>query len=423
MPSLLLKSVRVVNSASEFHLKVVDILVNSGKISAVGEGLTVSAERVIEREGLSVSAGWCDLRASLCEPGLEHKDTIYTLCQSASFGGFTDVATLPNTQPIVQSKESIGFVRQQSQFHTTDLHPIVAFTKDTKGEQMTEMIDLHHAGAVAFSDGVKPLQNEGVLTLGLQYLQTVDGLLMVSPEIESISPNGQMNEGIPSTLLGMKGLPSLSEELAIIRSLELLKYSGGRIHFSNISTARSVGLIREAKAFGLQVSCDICAHQIYFTDFDMMAFDTFRKVKPPFRTEKDIEAIWAGLRDNTIDAITSSHSPQDQESKQLEFDLAEFGILGLETAFACINSKRPKDFPIEDLVEKLTTNPRKILKLAQPKIAVGETAKLTLFDEKHRWVFSKSDIKSKSKNTPFVGESFVGKAFGIVNGEKVEFFG
>ncbi|MFT5618810.1 MAG: dihydroorotase, partial [Arenicella sp.] len=368
MSSLLIKSVRVINQTSEFHQKVVDIFVDSGKISQIGKGLEIAADEVIQKEGLSVSVGWFDLRASLCEPGLEYKDTISTLCQSASFGGFTDVATLPNTQPIIQSKESIGFVKQQSQLHTTDLHPIVAFTKEVEGKQLTEMLDLHHAGAVAFSDGTKPLQNEGILTLGLQYLQTVDGLLMVTPEVESIAPNGQMHEGISSTLLGMKGLPALSEELAIIRSLELLKYTGGKIHFSNISTARSVELIREAKKQDLRVSCDICAHQVYFTDSDMMAFDTLRKVKPPFRTEKDNEAIWEGLLDNTIDVITSSHSPHDQESKQLEFDLADFGILGLETAFATINSKRPKNFPIEKLIEKFTTNPRQILKLSQPKI-------------------------------------------------------
>ncbi len=420
MPSLLIKSVRVVNSESDFHLKTVDILVESGRISQIGELLEVSADKVINQKGLSVSAGWFDLRANLCEPGLEHKDTISKLCQSASFGGFTDLATLPNTQPVIQSKEAIGFIKQQSQLHSTDLHPIVAFTKDTEGKQLTEMLDLHHSGAIAFSDGVKPLQNEGILTLALQYLQTVDGLLIVSPEIESIAPNGQMHEGIHSTLLGMKGLPALSEDLAIIRSLELLKYTDGKIHFSNISTARSVDLIREAKKQGLRVSCDICAHQVYFTDSDLMAFDTFRKVKPPYRTQKDHEAIWGGLLDNTIDCITSSHSPHDQESKQLEFDLADFGILGLETAFATINSKRPKDFPIEKLVEKITINPRQILKLPQPKIAVGEVAKLTLFDENHRWVFSKSDIKSKSKNTPFVGEMFVGKAFGVVNANKVE---
>ena len=419
MSSVLIKSAKVIDSSSPFHGQKVDVLIEGGEITDISEQISHVADQTIDIPDLSISVGWMDMRAVLSEPGFEHRDDIHTLCASAAFGGFTDVAVLPNTQPVIQSKEAVKFIQQQNQFQSVDLHVIAAFTKDAEGQQMTEMMDLHHAGAVAFSDGLNATQSAGIMSLGLQYLQAVDGLIIQFPENTSISPNGQMHEGITSTMMGMKGLPAMAEEIAIMRDLSLLEYTGGKLHFSNISTAKAVDLIREAKEKGFQVTCDVAAHQLFFTDADMMAFDTNRKVKPPFRSEQDHQAIWQGLADGTIDAITSSHTPLDQECKQLEFDLADFGILGLETAFASINTKRKEQVSIEQLIEKLTTAPRNILQLPNPTIKKGEKAKLTLFNEEQQWVFAESDIQSKSRNTPFVGELFIGKALGIINGTKV----
>lgn len=417
MSELVIHAAQVFDPSSTFHQQVVDIKIQDGTIVEIAPSISSETAQHIQLEGLQVSVGWCDFRAVLNEPGFEYKDDFKTLSNAAAFGGFTDVAVLPNTQPTIQSKESVQYILNQSKFSLIDFHPIAALTKDTKGEQITEMIDLHQAGAKGFSDGIHPIDSSQIMLLCLQYLQSIDGLLITLPELREISPKGQMHEGETSTMLGMKAIPSLAEELAIIRDLELLKYAGGRIHFSTISTARSVQLIREAKAAGLQVSCDVAVNQLAFTDQDLIGFDTNLKVRPPFRSKTDQEALWAGLADGTIDAICSNHTPHDEESKKLEFDLADFGILGLETAFAVLNTHRPDTISLALLLDKLTTQARKILGIKQPSIAVNQPAKLSLFHDSMDWEFQEKDIQSKSKNTPFVGSHFKGKALGMINGK------
>jgi dihydroorotase len=279
------------------------------------------------------------------------------------------------------------------------------------------MIDLHQAGVVAFTDGLKPVWHSDILVKTLQYLQTFDGLLINRPEDTLLTQFGNMHEGIASTMLGLKGMPALAEEMMIARDLRFLEYAGGKIHFSAISTAKSVQLIREAKQKGLQVSCDIAAHQIAFEDTALMGFDTNLKVNPPFRTRQDIQALLEGLADDTIDAIVSDHNPLDEECKKLEFDLAEFGIIGLETAFAVINTYRG-ELPLEKIIEKLTVIPRLILDLPLPELQEGKPANLTVFNSEDEWQFTEKHIRSKSKNTPFIGHTFKGKALAIINNGK-----
>lgn len=411
---LLLKAVHIYDPSSAFHLQHQNILVEHGVIVSIGDDVA-QADQTIDMEGLCVSPGWVDLYAQVGEPGLEHKEDIASLGEAAAAGGFTDVLCMPNVQPVVQTKGGISFLKAKSTNLPVNLLPAGAVTVDVQGKELTEMIDLQRAGAVAFTDGDKPLQGAEVLLKALQYLQPFDGILMNRPEHTRLTEFGQMHEGVTSTQLGMKGMPALAEEVMITRDLQLLEYTGGRLHFSLISTAASVEAIRVAKASGLQVTCDVASYQVAFTDETMAPFDTNFKVSPPFRSQADAIAILQGLKDGTIDAIVSAHQPQDTESKKLEFDLAEFGIINLETAFAVANTFMASAVPLHKLIEKLTTGPRQILRLPACGIAEGAQACLTLFHPKLKWTPTLAEIRSKSKNSPFIGQELTGKVIGVIN--------
>jgi dihydroorotase len=417
----LLYNIQIIDSRSPLNHSRADLLIQNGVITQISSANQIPKSNLylqIDGNNLCVSIGWFDMRANFCDPGLESKETLADGVAAASKGGFTEVALLPNTHPVVQSKNEIAYIKRFAQTQLVDLHPIAAVSIDTKGTDLTEMIDLYTAGAVAFSDGEKPIWHSDILVKTLLYLQKFNGLLINRPEDTMLTRFGQMNEGINSTLLGLKGMPVLAEEMMIQRDLQFLAYTGGKIHFSLISGAKSVAMIREAKKQGLAVSCDMAAHQIAFDDSALLNFDTNYKVNPPFRLPSDIEALWEGLLDGTIDAIVSDHSPQDTESKNLEFDMAEFGIIGLESLFGLINAKNNK-LTINQLIEKITLKPREILNLAIPKIAEGEMANLTIFDPTLEWVFSDNDIRSKSRNTPFIGHTLKGKAVAVINNNQI----
>lgn len=425
---LLIRSATIIDPQSPDNGQVRDILVENGLIRQLGTDLPVPENaHVVEGAGLHVSPGWVDLRVSPKDPGYEYKEDMTSLCRAAAAGGFTDIAVLPNTLPTVDSKNTLGYLLRMAEGQPVAVHPIAAVTLKTAGEDFTDMIDLHHAGAVAFSDGSHPLQNPDLLLKTLQYLQPFAGLLMNRPEERLLTRYGQMHEGVQSTLMGLKGLPALAEELSIERDLRLLEYvfpeataplTGSDqlpkvpvLHFSTISSARSVDLIREAKARGLAVSCDVAAHQLVFDDSALAGFDTNLKVNPPFRGRADRDALWVGLGDGTIDALVSDHNPQDEESKNLEFDQAEFGIIGLETVFAAVMSHN-QHLSLDQLIDKLAIRPRQILRLPPVRIAEGEPASLTLFDPIQPWIFSRT--VSKSKNSPFLGQTFTGRVIGTV---------
>ncbi|NLR92932.1 MULTISPECIES: dihydroorotase [Flammeovirga] len=422
MKEILLNNVRVSNTTSPYHQQNVYILIKDGVIDEVSTSpITAPNAKSIDTDGLWVSAGWLDMRSTLNEPGEEFKEDIASLCKAAAFGGFTDVATLPNTNPTVQTKESVHFIKQMSAFTPVQLHPMGALTKNAKGEEMNEYIDMHEAGAVAFTDGIHHSWHLGVMKRAIMYMQKFDGLMVELANEKTLDNDGHMNEGVPSTLMGTRGIPNVAEWLAIQKILALLSYTDGRVHFANISAKESVDLIRKAKADGLKVTCDIAAHQIALTDESLSDFDTNKKVWPPFRSQEDIDALWEGIKDGTIDSIVSSHTPQDTESKRLEFDLADCGILGLETAFANIISNLPQGISVDTIIEKLSTTPRSILKADSATIKEGEKATITVFDPFHEWTFEKKDIQSKSDNTPFIGTQFKGKAIAVINkGQLVE---
>ncbi len=412
-----LKNIRLISPGHELDGQQIDMVIGNGKILSVNHGIEL-ADEVIDIPGLCVSAGWVDLRATTGEPGFEHRENLLTVANAAARGGFTQVAILPAKAPVTQSRGALDFVRSQGKNLPVQLLPMAALTVDLGGNDLTEITDLHHGGAIAFTDGTRALSRADVLVKALEYVKPLNGLVIQRPEQKDLASGGVMHEGIRSTMLGLKGVPAVAEEVMLERDLQLLRYTGGKIHFSLISTRRAVSLIKEARRDGLNVTCDIAAHQLAFTDESMAAFDTNYKVSPPFRSESDLEALKSGLADSTIDAIVSDHRPYDVEGKELEFDLAEFGITGLETAFAVANTFMAKEMALEVLLKKFTDGPRKILCLEQPLLEEGAQANLTLFDPEKEWVFEQNQTESKSYNSPFYGVTLKGKVFATcINGQ------
>ncbi len=415
--NILLKSVEVIAPETPWHHQKKDIWLKDGKIKDIADTLTIEEALVVTRPHLKVSIGWLDMRVSWPDPGFEYKETLQSGREAARRGGFTEVVTLPNTAPVIDSKDTLAYLQRANATSLVQCHPMAAVTLGTKGKELTEMIDLHQAGAVAFSDGYHPIWHSDIMVKSLQYLQMFDGLLINRPEDQLLTQFGVMNEGTTATQLGLKGIPSLAEEMMIRRDISFLRYTGGKLHLSCLSSAASVALVRAAQQEGLQVTCDVAAHQLAFDDRMLLDFDTHYKVNPPFRTPEDIEALWKGLQDNTIGAVVSDHTPQDQESKQVAFDQAAFGIIGLETTFSTLVTYN-QGLSIAQMIEKLATQPRQYLQLPIPQIAKGETANLTLFDDHTDYTYTREAIISKSKNSPFIGKVLKGKVWGVFNNEQ-----
>lgn len=413
---VVIQSAKIVSPGSPYHLKRKNVVISGGRITEIGDKI-YSADRVIEADGMLLSIGWMDLGAFVGDPGLEHKEDLLSLTKAAAAGGFTEVVLLPNTQPAVQSKNEISYITQANSTRLVQLHAMAAVTKNCKGEELTEMIDLHEAGAVAFTDGLKSLVHTDLFLKSLQYIQKFDGLLIDHSEDHWLNLFGQMHEGENSTSLGLKGMPRIAEEIAVRKNLELLEYSGGRLHLSRISTGRTVDLIRSAKKKGMKVSCDVVGYQALLDDSYLEDFDTNYKLNPPLREKIDNDALIKGLKDGTIDALSSGHLPQDDESKLLEFDHADFGITNLQT-FASQLTQLCKWVDVEDLIAKVTTAPRLILQLPVPVIEVDEKANLTLFDPNREWRLDEKTNFSKSKNSPWWGQELKGKAVAVFNNNK-----
>lgn len=408
----LFQGIKVIDPSSPFHQQTVNLVVDQGKIAYVGTD-SPACEEVVDVPGLSLSAGWVDMRCWVGDPGLEHKEDLASAAAAAAKGGFTRVLVMPDVEPVSQSRNAMIYLQQQSQALPVSFLPAGAISVDAQGQDLTEMIDLHQAGALAFTDGENGIQKADLLIKALQYAQFFQGLIIQRAQDERLSQHGLMHEGLASVQMGLKGIPALAEEVMVARDLKLLEYAGGKLHLSLVSTAGAVALIREAKARGLQVTCDVASYQVAFTDEEIVPFDSNYKVNPPFRSADDRQALIQGLQDGTIDALVSGHHPQDSECKNLEFDLADFGIINLETAFAVANSFLEGKLSAEQLVDKLALGPRRILGLAQPLIQEGEEAEFTLFQVEGDWVPQAASRASKSANSPFFGKTLTGKVFGI----------
>jgi len=409
--NLLIKSATVIDPNSPFNQKVVDILIEKGIITKIAPELEADAE-LVDAEGLFVSPGFFDLNCNIGELGLETKEDLKTGTAAATAGGFTGVALMPNTIPPVHSKAEIEYLMNRAKRNLVDVYPLGAISHKREGKDLAEMYDMFLSGAKAFTDGNRPVQDAGLMERALLYAQGFDALIMSYPEDTAIAGKAKVNEGEISTILGMKGIPPLAEELMIARDLYLAEYTGSRIHFTTISTTRSVELIREAKRKGLEVTCDVAAHHLVLTDEALLGFDSLYKVKPPLRTRDDVNALLKGLKDGTIDAIVSQHTPHEVEFKDVEFEVAEFGIIGLQTAFA-LALKAGLD--IELIIEKLAIAPREILNVEIPSIAEGNDANLVLFDLGEEWEYTKANNKSKSYNSPYIGQNLKGKVLLTTN--------
>ncbi len=413
---ILIQSATIIDKGSPFHKKKKNIVINNGRIAEIGDK-NYSADKVIDAEGMFLSIGWFDVGAYVGDPGLEHKEDLVSLAKAGAAGGFTDVAVLPNTYPTVQTKNEVSYITQGNDNRLVQIHALASVTKSNKGEELTEMIDLHESGAVGFTDGLRSIWHTDIFLKTLQYLQKFDGLLIDHPEDNWLNMFGQMHEGVNSTMLGLKGMPRIAEEVAANKNIELLSYAGGRLHFAKVSTAKTIDLIKVAKKKGLNVSCDITGYQALLDDSLLMDFDTNYKVNPPLREKSDNEALIKALKDGTIDVLVTGHVPQDDESKFLEFDLADFGMINLQT-FASQLTSLSKWIEMEDLLEKITSAPRRLLKLEIPKIEIDEKACLTLFDPNAEWMFDKDTNYSKSKNSPWLGKTIKGRAIAVFNNSK-----
>ena len=411
----IIRDAKIIDSESPFHNQTVDILIVDGSIKKIGTSLPNTENTTeVELDNLHVSQGWFDSSVSLGEPGFEERETIANGLDVAARSGFTAIALQPNSYPIIDNQSQINFVKSKAYAHATQLFPIGALTKGNEGKDMTELFDMKNAGAVAFGDYNKSLDNANLLKIALQYVQDFDGLVIAFAEDSNIKGSGVANEGIVSTRLGLKGIPNLAEELQIARNLFLLEYTGGKLHIPTISTAKSVQLIKDAKAKGLNVTCSVAVHHLALTDSTLEGFDTRYKVSPPLRTEIDRKALLAGILDNTIDMITSDHNPIDIEHKKMEFDLAKNGTIGLESAFGALQTV----LPLEKVIEKLTAG-KATFGIESQTIAEGSKANITLFNPNGKSKFTKENILSKSKNSAFLGIEIKGKSYGIYNQGKL----
>jgi dihydroorotase len=409
--NLLIKSATIIDPNSTFHQKVADILVEDGYITLIAPKVNAKAE-IVDGTGKYVTPGFFDLNCNIGELGLETKEDLHTGTKAAAAGGFTGVALMPNTQPPVHSKAEVEYLFNRAKNNLVDVYPLGTISHKRDGKDMAEMYDMFLSGAKAFTDGNRPVQDAGLMERALLYTQGFGALIISYPEDTAIAGKAKVHEGVMSTLLGMKGIPSLAEELMIARDLYLAEYTGSKIHFTTISTTRSVELIRDAKKKGLKVTCDVAAHHLLLTDEALAGFDSQYKVKPPLRTQSDVDALIKGLKDGTIDAIVSQHTPHEVEFKDVEFEVAEYGIIALQTTLSTLLKA---GLSIEMIVQKLALKPREILNIETAAIIEGKKANLALLDVNVQWDYTKQNNQSKSSNSPFIGQNLTGKVLLVCN--------
>ena len=411
MTTVVLKQATILDKSSSFHNQKVDIKIENGTIVAISSKIeTKDTDEVVEINGLHVSQGWMDSSVSFGEPGYEDRETIVNGLDVAAKSGFTTVALQPNAAPIIDNQALVKFVLNKASNNAVNLYPIGALTKESEGTDLAELFDMKNAGAIAFGDYQKSMSNANLFKIALQYVQDFDGLVIGFSQDSNIKGKGIVNEGIVSTKLGLKGIPTLAEELQIARNLFLLEYTGGKLHIPTISTQKSIELIKEAKAKGLQVTCSVAVHNLVLNDEVLTGFDSHYKVLPPLRDEATRLALIEAVKNGVIDCITSDHNPIDIEHKKLEFDLAKDGTIGLESAFGALQTI----LPTEVIVDKLTFA-KSIFKVNNSSIEIENKADLSLFTTNDDWTFTKENILSKSKNSAFLGQNMKGKAIGIMN--------
>lgn len=406
--SILLRQVKIADKASPFHNKVKDILIKDQKIVSITDHYDGKADTVFEEKGVTVSPGWVDPFVHFCDPGMENRETLVSGAAAAQNGGFTSVFTLPNTQPVADNKSQVTYTKQQNNHLPINVFPIGALSKKIEGKDLAEMIDMYNNGAIAFSDGLHPVQSTLLFLKALQYVKAFDGVVIQMPIDKSLGSLGLMNEGILSTQLGLPGIPAIAEELMISRDIELLRYTQSKLHITGVSTAKGIAMIEAAKKEGLQITCSVTPYHIFFTEEDLKEYNTLLKVYPPLRTKKDQEAIIKAVENGIVDCISSHHLPQDWDGKTIEFENAKAGIACIETSFSAVLNKIP-GLTENKIVDLFSNNARQIFNLPSVSIQEGSNAELTLFTTSGHTQMSKSSSASKSANAPFWDMSLKGK--------------
>ena len=415
---LLIRQAIVADPRSSFNGQKVDLLVDNGKLKISNVDTESRDARVIDIPGLHVSPGWTDVFSHFCDPGLEFKETLETGAAAAAAGGYTRVLLVPNTKPVVDAKSQVEYLVQRSKQLPVTVLPIGAISKNCEGKDLAEMYDMYASGAVAFSDGLYPMQSSQVMLKALQYVKAFDGVVIQVPDELSLTKQGLMNEGIISTQMGLPGKPAIGESLMVARDIELVRYTGSRIHFTGISTAASIELIKKAKAEGLQVTCSVTPYHLTFSDEDLQAYDTNLKVNPPLRNRADVEALKQAVLDGVVDCISSHHQPHEYDSKVCEFEYAKYGMEGLESCYGAVKAALPT-LSLNQVVSLFAINPAVIFKLPLPVIEEGLTPDLTLFLPGDDYEFTKKNIQSLSSNNAFIGRTLKGSSTGIFNKQQL----
>ena len=419
---IVLKNITLINPEYKVNLKNTDVLISEGVITKIGNITKedIAGCEIYDFSGKYVVPGLFDMHVHLREPGREDEETVVTGSNAAANGGFTGIACMPNTEPAIDSAEVVEFIKKQAANHLVDVFVIGAATQGRKGEIISPMAELYEAGAVGFSDDGVAIKTAGMLRKAFEYSKMYNLPIIEHCEDESLA-GGAMNEGINSTLLGLPPVPSIAEDLIVIRDILMAEYTGGKIHIAHISTKKSIEMVREAKKKGLAVTAEVTPHHFSLTDDSLKTYDTNMKMNPPLRTKEDVDEILKALKDGTIDCIASDHAPHSPEEKEAEFELAPNGITGLETqlGLALTELYHKKVLSLDQLIEKMAINPRKILNLPIPKFEVGEVANFTIIDLNEIWTSDLSKSKSKSKNSPFDKRLFTGKSIAVINRKKM----
>ncbi|TVR77578.1 MAG: dihydroorotase [Chitinophagaceae bacterium] len=411
---LLLKNITVCDPNSPYNKQTVDILIKNGIIENIKSGINAKNVAVKDCSNAFISPGWSDLTACSGEPGYEYKEDMRSLSEAGAAGGFTFIGCLPDTEPALHSKSEIEFITTKSSKYICQLIPIGAVTKDCKGEKLTDMIDLHHAGAFAFSNGLEKPLNGGVTEKSLFYIKAFNGLLITFPENESITQKAIMHEGPVSTRLGLSGDPFISEEVSLIRDIKLLEYTNSRLHIGAISTKHSLPHIKQAKSEKLRISSAVSVFHLLYDDNALESYDSLYKVKPPFRSKEDRKALKKALKDGLINCITGLHKPEDDDAKNVELDIAAYGMQSLETLYPAV--LKAFDFKVtnEEIVNWLSINPRNIAGLPVPIIDINQEVEYTIFNPEEKWTYDSKNKKSKSNNNPFLNKEMTGRVSGVI---------
>lgn len=411
---ILIKQARIVDPLSPFNGQTTDIFIDNGRIDRIGNNLSGKADQEVNVPGLHVSPGWVDVFANFADPGYEYKETLATGAAAAAAGGFTDVFVIPNTKPVIHDKAGVEYIKQKSRELAVSIHPLGAVTKNTEGKELAEMYDMKASGATGFSDGLNCVQSAGLLVKALQYVKAFDGIVIQLPDDKSINPHGLMNEGIVSTQLGLPGKPAMAEELIVARDIKLTRYAESQLHFTGVSTKKSLEYIKRGKEGGIKVSCSVTPYHLFFCDEDLTGYNTNLKVNPPLRTKEERDSLRKAVAEGTVDVVASHHLPHEFDSKVCEFEYAKYGMIGLETAYAALNTAIP-NLSADRTVDLLSVNPRKLFGLDAATIQEGASATITLFNPSKKWTVTEAAIRSKSKNTPLAGKELTGKPVGIIN--------